>query len=45
MGVGSAVIAMMFSPVWSDFSFFVVLLLVLLLRPEGLFGQRMRGAI
>ena len=45
MGVGSAIIAMMFSPVWSDFSFFVVLLLVLLLRPEGFYGQRMRGAI
>lgn len=45
MGVGSAVIAMLFSPVWSDFSFFVVLLLVLLLRPEGFFGVRMRGAI
>ena len=35
MGVGSAVIAMLFSPVWSDFSFFVVLLLVLLVRPHG----------
>ena len=34
MGVGSAVIAMLFSPVWSDFSFFVVLLLVLLVRPH-----------
>ena len=45
MGVGSAVIAALWSPIWSDFSFFVVLLLVLLLRPEGLFGARMRGAI
>ncbi|MEN3362567.1 MAG: branched-chain amino acid transport system permease protein [Mycobacteriales bacterium] len=45
MGVGSAVIAVEASPTWSDFSFFVVLLLVLLLRPEGLFGARARGAL
>ena len=45
MGVGSAVIAALASPIWSDFSFFVVLLLVLLLRPRGLFGARLRGAI
>jgi branched-chain amino acid transport system permease protein len=45
MGVASAVIAAVASPTWSDFSFFVVLLLVLLLRPEGLFGARARGAL
>jgi branched-chain amino acid transport system permease protein len=45
MGVGSAIVAALLSPIWSDFSFFIVLLLVLLLRPEGLFGERMRGAI
>jgi len=45
MGVGSAVVAALASPVWSDFTFFVVLLLVLLLRPQGLFGARMRGAL
>ena len=45
MGVGSAVVAALVSPIWSDFSFFVVLLLVLLLRPRGLFGARVRGAI
>ena len=28
-----------------DFTFFVILLLVLLLRPRGLFGTRPRGAI
>jgi len=33
------------SPIWSDFAFFVVLLLVLLLRPSGLLGTRLRGAI
>ena len=45
MGVGSAVVAALASPIWSDFAFFVVLLLVLLLRPRGLFGARVRGAI
>ena len=45
MGVGSAVVAALASPIWSDFTFFVVLLLVLLLRPRGLFGVRVRGAI
>ena len=45
MGVGSAVVAALASPIWSDFTFFVVLLLVLLLRPTGLLGVRMRGAI
>jgi branched-chain amino acid transport system permease protein len=45
MGIGSAIVATFFSPVWSDFAFFVALLLVLLLRPRGLFGTTMRGAI
>jgi branched-chain amino acid transport system permease protein len=45
MGVGSAVIAALVSPIWSDFSFFVMLLLVLLFRPRGLFGARVRGAL
>ncbi len=45
MGVGGSIIAALLSPIWSDFAFFVVLLLVLLFRPRGLFGPRMRGAI
>lgn len=45
MGVGSSVIAALASPIWSDFSFFVVLLLVLLLRPRGFFGAKVRGAL
>jgi branched-chain amino acid transport system permease protein len=45
MGVGSAMVAALASPIWADFSFFMVLLLVLLLRPTGLFGQRVRGAL
>jgi len=45
MGIGSSVVAALLSPIWSDFSFFVVLLLVLLFRPRGLFGARVRGAL
>jgi branched-chain amino acid transport system permease protein len=45
MGVLSALVGALVSPVWSDFSFFVVLLAVLLVRPRGLFGARLRGAL
>lgn len=45
MGVGSSVVAALASPIWSDFSFFVVLILVLLFRPRGFFGARTRGAL
>lgn len=44
MGVASSLVAVFWSPVWSSFSFFVVLLAVLLLRPRGLFGMTLRGA-
>jgi branched-chain amino acid transport system permease protein len=39
------VVASVASPIWSDFAFFAVLLVVLLLRPRGLFGVRARGAL
>jgi len=42
MGVIQAVVAVEFSPTWSAFSFFVVLLTFLLLRPQGIFGVRER---
>jgi branched-chain amino acid transport system permease protein len=45
MGTGTALVAALASPIWSDFTFFVVLLLVLLLRPRGLFGAKIRGAL
>ena len=45
MGIGAALVASLSAPVWADFSFFVVLLLVLLLRPRGLFGAKIRGAL
>jgi branched-chain amino acid transport system permease protein len=33
------------SPVWSSVAFFVLLVLVLVLRPQGLFGQAERGRL
>jgi branched-chain amino acid transport system permease protein len=45
MGVASSVVSAVASPIWADFSFFVVLLLVLLFRPRGLFGAQTRGAL
>jgi len=45
ISVSSAVVASTISPSWSQMTFFVVLLLVLLVRPRGLFGAAVRGAI
>src|SRR5436309_13942612 len=42
MGVTEAVFAVEISPTWAAFSFFVVLLAVLLVRPQGIFGLRER---
>jgi branched-chain amino acid transport system permease protein len=42
MGVVEAVVAVEISPVWASFSFFVVLITILLLRPQGFFGTRER---
>jgi branched-chain amino acid transport system permease protein len=33
------------SPVWASFAFFVVLVLVLLVRPQGLYGVRVRDRL
>jgi branched-chain amino acid transport system permease protein len=45
MGLAESVFAVEFSPTWSSFTFFVVLIAVLVFRPQGLFGARVRGAI
>jgi len=44
MGVASSLVAFFGSPVWSDFTFFGVLIVVLLVRPQGMFGTTLRGA-
>ena len=45
IGVIESVVAARISPDWSSFSFLVVLFVVLLVRPQGLFGRRLRGAM
>jgi branched-chain amino acid transport system permease protein len=45
LGVIESVVAAAISPDWSAFSFLVVLFAVLTVRPEGLFGRRLRGAL
>ena len=37
-----AVVAVEISPVWASFSFFVVLIAILLVRPQGFFGAQER---
>jgi branched-chain amino acid transport system permease protein len=45
ISVSSAVVAAAVSPIWSQMTFFVVLLLVLVIRPRGLFGTTVRGGL
>jgi len=45
LGVAESVVAVTISPSWSSFVFFVVLIVILLFRPQGLFGLRERGAL
>jgi len=45
LGVIESVVAAMISPDWSAFSFLVVLFVVLMVRPQGLFGRQLRGAL
>jgi branched-chain amino acid transport system permease protein len=45
LGIIESVVAAMISPDWSAFSFLVVLFAVLIVRPQGLFGRRLRGAL
>jgi branched-chain amino acid transport system permease protein len=45
VSTSSAIVASAVSPAWSEMTFFVILLLVLLIRPQGLFGTTGRGEI
>src|SRR2546430_4401999 len=45
VSTSSAVVASTVSPAWSEMTFFVILILELLIRPQGLFGTVGRGAI
>lgn len=44
LGVCEALVQAFISPQWSDLPFYVILAAVLILRPQGLFGLRERGA-
>jgi branched-chain amino acid transport system permease protein len=45
MLVSEDITAVVVSPVWASFVFFVILVLVLLVRPQGLYGLRVRERI
>ena len=45
MGVAEAVLSATISPSWSSFTFFIVLITILVVRPQGLFGVTERGAL
>ena len=45
MGISESVFSAEISPTWSSFTFFIVLIGVLVVRPQGLFGTRVRGSI
>jgi branched-chain amino acid transport system permease protein len=45
MGVSEAVLAATISPTWSSMVFFVILIAVLVVRPQGLFGTTERGRL
>jgi branched-chain amino acid transport system permease protein len=45
MGMAEAVLSATISPSWSSFTFFIVLIAILVVRPQGLFGVTERGAL
>ncbi len=45
MGLAEAVLSSTLSPSWSPFTFFIVLIAILVVRPQGLFGVTERGAL
>ena len=45
MLVSEDITAVVVSPVWASFVFFVILVVVLLVRPQGLYGVRVRDRL
>jgi branched-chain amino acid transport system permease protein len=45
MLVSEDITSVVISPVWASFVFFVILVLVLLVRPQGLYGVRVRDRL
>ena len=40
LAVASAYVSSFFGPTWSPMTFYLALFLILLIRPEGLFGEK-----
>jgi branched-chain amino acid transport system permease protein len=45
LGVSEAIVQIEISPAWSSLPFYILLIVVLIVRPQGLFGVKERGAI
>jgi branched-chain amino acid transport system permease protein len=45
ISTSSAVVASTVDPTWAEFTFFIILLAVLLVRPQGMFGTTERGSL
>jgi branched-chain amino acid transport system permease protein len=45
MGVSEALLATYVSPTWAKFAFFILLITILVVRPQGLFGTVERGKL
>ncbi len=43
LGVVSAFVSFYFGPIWSPITFFLALFVILLVRPQGLFGKKLEG--
>jgi branched-chain amino acid transport system permease protein len=43
LGVASAFVSFHFGPIWSPLTFYLALFVILLVRPQGLFGKPMEG--
>jgi branched-chain amino acid transport system permease protein len=45
MLVSEDITSVVISPIWASFVFFVILVIVLLFRPQGLYGVRVRDRL
>jgi branched-chain amino acid transport system permease protein len=45
MGVAEAAFQVEISATWAPLTFFLLLIAILLVRPQGLFGATVRGAV
>jgi branched-chain amino acid transport system permease protein len=45
VGVSEAILSAEISPTWASLTFFLILIAVLIVRPQGLFGRIERGAL